>query len=391
MPRSAWGLFACLWLATLTVFLRDPAWELVTEATVFLLAAVVLPSHPCRRHPPGLGLVAGLTAVAALGGLQLALDATLSPSATALMTVRWLALAAWCYTAQLVLPVVRARFLELLVQSAGALALLSLLMWATSAGRVYWLWPSGASDVLGPWTNPNHFAVWCELLLAPAVWLAAQNRRFLWAVGALLAGGAASGSRAGLALISLELILLLGCLAWRRRLNPGRLALTFLAFPLLAGLLGGEALWNKLRDPEPLLYRDQIWGSSLTLWRGRPWIGHGLGTFVLAYPEAAAFDTGELVDHAHNDWLEWGVEGGLILTGLMLAGYLGACRRVFDTPWLLGVPLAGLHALVDYPMARFPLALWVILLLALAGLERPRFMLKQSSVGGRTKLAPPPP
>jgi O-antigen ligase len=128
-----------------------------------------------------------------------------------------------------------------------------------------------------------------------------------------------------------------------------------------------------------------MWFSSLALWRDAPWFGHGAGSFELAYPAAATFDTGELVDHAHNDWLEWGVEGGLVLVIPLLAGYLYATRLVPSLPWLLGVPIAGLHALVDYPWARFPMGLWVVLLITLASLPYPRSRLKQQTVRGRTE------
>lgn len=386
MTAHEWTLFALLWLATLLSFRSDPAWELVLEAAIFLLAAATLRQPARERHSH---LPWGLAAIALLGILQIALGGTLSPSATALAAVRWMALAAACLCAERVRPVSRTLFLEKSAYAAGALALLSLAMWATSQGRVYWLWSTRRADVLGPWVNPNHFAVWCELLLAPAVWLAMRRRRFWWVVIALLAGGAASGSRAGLVLIGMELMLLvwLGALdRWSRV----KLSFVALAFPALALLLGGEPLWQKVRAGEPLLYRDQLWHSSWTLWRQQPWWGHGLGTFSLAYPSVADFDTGELVDHAHNDWLELGAEGGAVAVGLLLAGSLYTSRRCWSTPWLLGVPVAGLHALVDYPFARFSLALWALLLVSLASQARAYFPAKPRSVSRVTVPAESP-
>jgi O-antigen ligase len=384
---GAWGIFAFLWLATLTAARRDPVWVLLLEGAVFLVAAASFLSDVRLRNWK---LAAGLALPAALGIGQLVAGGTISPAATALDAVRWLALAAWCVAAQRELSNDRERFLRLAVHSAGIFALLSLTMSWTSGGRLYWLWPTANAEVLGPFINPNHFAVWCELMLAPAIWVAAERRRSWWAAAAIAAGGAASGSRAGLALIALELVVLV---AWQRRdLWPSKpkMALAMLAFPAMAALCGGDHLWRKLRDPEPLLYRAQMWQSSLELWRAAPWFGHGLGTFQLAYPETATFDTGEIVDHAHNDWLEWGVEGGLVLLVPLAAGYFYACGLTPFLPWLLGIPVAGLHALVDYPWARFPIALWVVLLITLASLQRPRSKLKQRSVRSPTeRLAPP--
>ena len=386
----AWAIAGCLWFGTLTAFRRDPAWDLLLEEAIFLLAAASLLRDDRLRVWK---LALGMAALGGLGLVQCLAGHTISVAATALAASRWLALAAWCLIVQRELIDIRGRFLELTVHAAGAFALLSLAMEWTSGGRVYWWWSTTHSAVLGPWVNPNHFAVWGELMLAPAIWLAAGQPKFWWAAAAIGTGMAASGSRAGLGLMALELVLLLIVLGWRRRdLWPARtkLALGLLALPLLAALLGGDPLWRKLRDPEPLLYRDQMWHSSMVLWRAEPWLGHGLGTFQLAYPAAATFDTGELVDHAHNDWLEWGVEGGLILVAAMLAGYLYAVNLTRFVPWLLGVPIAGLHALVDYPFARFPLCLWVILLLTLASLERSRTRMKPRLVKSAQRVRYPP-
>lgn len=386
----AWGIMGCLWFGTLSAFRRDPAWDLVLEAAVFLLAAASFWRDDRLR---AWRLAMGLAALGGLGLVQLATGHTISPSATTLATLRWLALAAWCVTIQRESSDLRGRLLELTIHGAGAFALLSLAMALTSGGRLYWWWPSTHTEVLGPWVNPNHFAVWGELMLAPAVWFAAEQRQFWWAAAAIGTGVAASGSRAGIGLMALELVLLLILIGWRRRdLWPARkkLALGLLMLPVLAAFLGGDPLWRKVRDPEPLLYRDQMWRSSIALWRAEPWFGHGLGTFQLAYPAAATFDTGELVDHAHNDWLEWGVEGGAVLMAAMLAGYLYAVNLTRFVPWLVGVPIAGLHALVDYPFVRFPMCLWGVLLLTLASLQRSRIKMKPHPVRSTRMPSSPP-
>jgi hypothetical protein len=385
MPVTGWLIFGSLWWATLTSFRRDPFWDLWTEGAIFLLFTLSLFSD---RRTRAWKLALGLAAIGTLGAGQLILGETISPASTALSAMRWMACAAWCLAVQRELSDSRDRFLEHAVHGAGAFAVLSLVMWWTSSGHVYWRWPTTQDRVLGPWVNRNHFAVWCELLLAPAVWLAAQQKQFWWAAAAILAGAAATRSRAGMGLIVFEVLVLIVALGWRRPAKA-RLAIGLLVFPVAAALFGGEDLWRKLHDPEPLLYRDQMWRSSLTLWQARPWFGHGLGTFEKAYPETATFDTGELVDHAHNDWLEWGVEGGWALMAIALAGFACSVRLSISAPWVAGVPIAGLHALVDYPFARFPLFLWVILLLTLASLQRARSKMKQPTVSGRTnRLAP---
>ncbi len=389
MTAGAGLTMGLLWLATFNAFRRDAAWELFLQGLIFALAGLGLLFRGWRT--PGSGaasdgikrtgrtgrslpakIAIGLAAVALLGVGQIAGGLTISNWSTALATVKWLSLAAWCWVVREELGNARSRWLEVAVMGAALVVI----------GSFGWRWLMGGEG-LGPWVNRNHLAVWCEMLLAPAVWLALERPAFGAAAAVLAVGGAASGSRAALGLIPVELIVL-WWLIGRRRLPAARLGLGLAAVVALAGVMAGEDLARKLRDPEPLLYRDQIWRSAWTLWKERPAAGSGLGTFEKAYPAAATFDTGETVDHAHNDWLEWGSEGGVPLVTLMLAAWIAAVRWTRAVPWLAGVPVAGVHALVDYPFARFPLLLWVILLITLAGARRLRFKVEHQSVAKQT-------
>ncbi len=95
-----------------------------------------------------------------------------------------------------------------------------------------------------------------------------------------------------------------------------------------------------------------------------PWFGYGLGTFCTVYPEFAEFDSGARVDHAHNDWLEWAAEGGIPFAALWGVLAVATLRPALRTVWGLGVPALFLHALVDYPFARFGVSAWALLLCA---------------------------
>ncbi|OQA19542.1 MAG: tetratricopeptide repeat protein [Chloroflexi bacterium ADurb.Bin360] len=71
-------------------------------------------------------------------------------------------------------------------------------------------------------------------------------------------------------------------------------------------------------DAGSLAARLTIWKASLTLISQRPLLGHGPGTFTLAFahvypPELVYYQGREvMVDHAHNLWLQLGVEGGIL-------------------------------------------------------------------------------
>ncbi len=93
-----------------------------------------------------------------------------------------------------------------------------------------------------------------------------------------------------------------------------------------------------------------------------PWRGYGLGTFIDVYPTYARFDPGAVVDHAHNDWLEWAAEGGggFLAAWALLA--IAISPIAVRSTWGIGTIAVFLHALVDYPFAKFGIAAWVFVI-----------------------------
>jgi O-antigen ligase len=240
---------------------------------------------------------------------------------------------------------------------------------STSPGRIFWLFESGYhNDVLGPFVNHDHYAAFIELLLPIALYEALTDRRRAMfgaaAAASMLASVVAGASRAGTVLVVAESALVL-FLASRRGLPGGRKAFLYLsAFALVfTAIVGVTHLWQRLQDPDPFRGRRLMLISALAMTQARPLTGFGLGNFENAYPAYAAFDDGVVVDHAHNDWVEWAAEGGLIFTCCLLLMVISAIRPAFRTIWGIGVISVFLHSLVDYPMQKPALALWVFVLL----------------------------
>jgi O-antigen ligase len=139
---------------------------------------------------------------------------------------------------------------------------------------------------------------------------------------------------------------------------------------LLAGLAAAGELGGRILQSAPFQYRREMAQSALVMIAERPWSGFGLGTFETVYPAYARFDNGAVVEHAHDDWLEWASEGGLPFSAVWVFLALSALRPAVRSVWGLGVPAIFLHALVDYPFARFGVTAWVFALIgALAGEE----------------------
>jgi O-antigen ligase len=351
------ALFLLSAAATLTIWIRDPYASWGYECAAFTLAACFW------KNGPGWSLwTAALCAVSLWGFVQLTLGATVYRYATMDASLHWAALVATALVAACVLEDDRVRtpFLRAFVWFGFLVSILAVLAYFTSSGKVFWLFPSGYPDVWGPFPSRNNFAQFLELSLPVALWFFITRGGVLYAMmaAAMLAAGLASASRAGFVLLLSETIVVF---AVRRRRLPWQLIVATVAF---AAVMGVGQLERRLLQPEPMQYRREMARSTLTMIAARPWNGFGLGTFGTVYPAYAEFDSGALVDHAHNDWLEWASEGGLPFAACWALLFLCVAGSALRSGWGLGVLAVFLHALVDYPFARFGVAAWAF---ALAG------------------------
>jgi O-antigen ligase len=147
--------------------------------------------------------------------------------------------------------------------------------------------------------------------------------------------------------------------AWRMRLVARRdmtsMLLTLLAFAAIsAAVVGTGNIGKRLSESDPYFVRREAFRSAIQMVQDRPRIGFGLGTWSTAYPGYAVFDPGAIVNQAHNDWMQWAVEGGLPFLAFMLAFAGLLLRPAFRSVWGIGVPVVLLHCLVDYPLQQRP-------------------------------------
>jgi O-antigen ligase len=361
---SLWEIAAPLiaaMAATLTIWVRDPLAEWSYELAVFGIAIAVC----VRRGRLQLNATSlALGAIGLWGFIELALGASVYRYATLNAGLRFAALAATAYIA----PSGRSRgvFLRVFVWFAFGLSVLSVLAYYSSRGKVLWIFASEYPDVWGPFPNRNNFAAFLELAMPVALWLAiTRDRVYVWIAAAMLAAGIASASRAGAVLLTVESLAVFALAPGSRRM----LARFAAAAVVLAAIAGAGQLAGRIFEPDPLRYRREMAHSALAMIRDRPFSGFGLGTFATVYPQYAEFDAGATVNHAHNDWLEWASEGGVGFAaawGVLAAAML---RRVRGSIWTIGVPTVMIHALVDYPFARFGVSAWTFLLIGMRELD----------------------
>ncbi len=356
------GLVAVAIAATLTIWIRDPLAEWGCELAALILATIACVRRRVRK--PNLKGLA-ICAIAFWGLAQLLVGATVYRYASWNASARFASLGAMAFLAS---EGGSARnSLRVMAWFGCAVSVVSVLAYYTSPEKVLWIFPIQNSDAWGPFLNRDNFAQFLELAMPVALWIGVEgDRLYLWMAAAMLAGGIASASRAGAALLVGECVAIV-------LLAPGsrRAILRFFAAGVIfIAIAGAGQLSSRLNDPDPMRYRREMAASAIQMIRERPWTGFGLGTFATVYPQFATFDAGLAVDHAHNDWLEWASEGGLGFAAVWIVLAAAVGRDLRRQWWRVGVAAVMVHAIVDFPFARFGIAAWIFSLIGMREVSR---------------------
>ncbi|MEA3345525.1 MAG: O-antigen ligase family protein, partial [Chloroflexota bacterium] len=243
----------------------------------------------------------------------------------------------------------------------------------------------GVQRVAGPYSSPNHLALFLEraVPMLAAVALGSRHHRRRWAYGLallpILAALYLTYSRAAWLLALPASLLFLGLVGggrWRR--------LMWLGIPLTVGVTiswqGTERMASLLdlgRGTSAL--RLQAWRGVLGMIRAHPLLGVGPGNFHFVYPRymRPTAWAEPLLYHSHNVFLDFAAFlglGGLMLFGALLMGFFRAGWRLLRTlhtseerALLVGLMAAAVgslaHGLVDNGYFLPDLAcLWALIL-----------------------------
>jgi O-antigen ligase len=241
-----------------------------------------------------------------------------------------------CFLAtQTLLRSSQARRIAVLLTVFGFLvAMLALLQGIAPNGKLYWLrQPRLGGWIYGPYVNHNHYAGLMELLVPiPLVIsltnLADEKERIAAGIAAAAMTGTVflSGSRGGMLAVLTEFVVLAVLVVRQKKGVRLAVAAGTFAIVLLSLLtwLGGKDLTARVTSISSET-RGEISGGmranidrdSLRMFRARPALGWGLGTFPVVYPEFRTFYTNFFVNEAHNDFLQLLVETGIVGFGLM--------------------------------------------------------------------------
>ena len=262
-----------------------------------------------------------------------------------------------------------------------ALAAIMFVQRAITPDLIYGLWPpitrASHPEPLGPFVNRNDIATWlilgCPIVFGYAIArLESQDgsrsalgiesladSRTLWlaaSVCLMMAALLASLSRSGL--FGGAVALLVFAVLARRRLPRQRFGWLFVALAGLSAIAATyanlTALMQRISDTVP-----SDLGGRLTVWRetwpmARDFLQTGLGVGAFARGMLVYQQSTRLIffNHAHNEYLQILVEGGLLLAIpaalALLAGAWGAYRRLRDdlSPvfWIRAGAISGLAA-----------------------------------------------
>jgi hypothetical protein len=241
-----------------------------------------------------------------------------------------------------------------------AAALVAITPQASAPGLIYGRWPThdlGARP-FGPFVNRNHFAAWVVMAFPLAIgYMAARisahrpSPRLSGEIAALLQGLGSSALWAGVAgaVMTLSLVasasrsgliafagsLAGGLLIGRRRLTRRGRWIGLVGLVLLAGCVAAYANFGPvlMRVEETIAVgageRPAIWRETLRIVRDFLLVGTGLGGYRTVMVIYQQMDRTFFINQAHNQYLQWLAEGGVLLAVPALAAVAAFARLFF--------------------------------------------------------------
>jgi putative inorganic carbon (HCO3(-)) transporter len=250
--------------------------------------------------------------------------------------------------------------------------------------------PQGLIEgIFGPYYNRNHFATVTAMGagiaagMATSVLLSARSASqlirdriafpalilFSGTAFLLLLACAASGSRSG-TLAGIAAVALVGLRALGRRVFVVAMILGTLAL-----WLSGGAVIDRLLSVDLQASRLRPWADMTKLFSFFWVAGSGPGTFMQAYWPYQSIVAYEFWPHAHNEYLEFAIEGGLVgvvLLGLVASRAVGALTSAATLrEAAIGAAVAmAVQSALDFPLRITANAAYLTAALALASLGR---------------------
>lgn len=266
----------------------------------------------------------------------------------------------------------------------------------------------------GSFVNRNHFAGYLEMCLALGIgllmgglaghdgertwrqffrdalaWIVSSRMQLRLALTVMVIALVLSRSRMGNTAF-LSSLLVTGAIAFvlsgrvKKTLAWLLATLVMVDIIIIGAYFGVEKVVERIESTEVVEDRVPLALKAFGLWRENPVFGTGLGSFEMVFTPHKTDEMTMRADHAHNDYLEFGVETGIVgmaLAGsLVLLSFVAALRaaRVRRDPLMRGLAFGSImgilslmiHGTVDFNLQIPANAMTFMLVLALAWIAR---------------------
>ena len=219
------------------------------------------------------------------------------------------------------------RMIKILIYFGFGLAIFAILQKATWNGKLYWLREITVGNPFGPFVNRNHYAGLIGMLIPLSLGLAftrkEKEKQLLYGFFSLIMAVSLflSLSRAGIISFFAGIIVFALFLSWDKFRGKKRwVLLSFFIFTLFLYLfyLGLDPIIDRFYKTDLTSEaRFIVWSGTWNAFKDFYLTGSGLGTFINIFPLYPPKDMGVIYDHAHNDYLEFILETGIIGTVLL--------------------------------------------------------------------------
>ncbi len=261
------------------------------------------------------------------------------------------------------------RLLKVLSYFGFGLAIFAIIQKATWNGGIYWFRElTQGGTPFGPFVNRNHYAGFIGMLIPLTLGLAftrkKRERKILFGFFALIMAVSLflSLSRGGIISFFAGITVFGLFLSWDKFRAKKSWTLTAFIFVLFLYLLylGINPVIDRFYETDITREaRIAVWSETVNAFKDFYLTGSGLGTFINVFlfysPEAIR----SIYDHAHNDYLEFILEAGIIGTVLLLLFLFFFVRSIVGGSWagrtgifkismLSSITTIAIHSIFDF-------------------------------------------
>ena len=93
--------------------------------------------------------------------------------------------------------------------------------------------------------------------------------------------------------------------------------------------MGSDIFRERILDALHGNIRLHMWSDTLTMIRQQPWLGWGAGSYQWIFPRFRTISDQMLFNYAHNEYLHFAADYGIIGLVLFMGVALAACSRLF--------------------------------------------------------------